>query len=426
VLFQKKIIVLAAAALYCVCALAGELDAQWRKRFNVHEADPIAMTGPGIAGAPDGFAEPDALAFVKRNGKLRGALVATDIRFEDGQPSKSRLNIYDAAGPYKEGRMRLIATHGEGVFVGKPKSVAENSKGQFIVSDGFDLKDKVSDELRKTQGLHLFGEDFKKLRSFGQNTFESVNGVAVDRQDRIYVTERSKGHVRRFSAQGELDTGWQIIDTEVKKSDNMIIAEDLTVGGVTGVFMLSDEDRGMVRFYALADGRFLNVVLGNSPTCQPAAGEKLDTCFRKQSVFNGNVEGMVRHGHYLIVMDEADKPLEGKEDGGVIWFFDMRDGAMFNQTAGWFAGRRDTGLRGGIHKWSPHTQSKIEKQPELAPTLAGGTFISADSIDITEVNGKRLLAVANQGLFRLELFDLDKLMALVGADGRPLVATVRP
>jgi hypothetical protein len=147
------------ALIAAAAASGGEIDPQWRLQFNVQEADPIAMTGAGVQGAAEGFEEPDALIFVKRDARRRGMLLGTDIRFTAGERSRSRLNLYDTAGPHKNGRMKLMGSLAEGAFVGKPKSIVENSKGQFIVSDGIDLSDAVSDADRRAQGLHLFDAD---------------------------------------------------------------------------------------------------------------------------------------------------------------------------------------------------------------------------------------------------------------------------
>jgi hypothetical protein len=144
------------ALIAAAAASGGEIDPQWRLQFNVQEADPIAMTGAGVQGAAEGFEEPDALIFVKRDARRRGTLLGTDIRFTAGERSRSRLNLYDTAGPHKNGRMKLMGSLAEGAFVGKPKSIVENSKGQFIVSHGIELSDAVSDADRGAQGLHLF------------------------------------------------------------------------------------------------------------------------------------------------------------------------------------------------------------------------------------------------------------------------------
>jgi hypothetical protein len=180
----------------------------------------------------------------------------------------------------------------------------------------------------------------------------------------------------------------------------MVVAEQLIVSGTRGVIFLSDEERGMVRFYALADGKFLGTLLGNEPQCARRSDEDAKTCYRRQSLFTGNVEGMVIFGHLLALMDEGDDPLPGKEDGGVIWFFDLRDPGIFNRGAAGFAGKTGAGLMGGIHKRSPHTNRAVMKNTALAAEVPPGAFI----------------AVANQGVRRLELFDLDRLLESLGVD----------
>jgi hypothetical protein len=137
----------------------------------------LATTGV-TAGGPDAvFGEPDAMLFIRRNATWRGHLVASDIRFDAKQPSRSRLLMFDKRGPFAEGRMRLVRAFGEGVFVGKPKSLVEDSHGRLFVTDGLDKSDKVDDATRKLQGIHLFDEQLRHVKTFGQGVFESVNGI---------------------------------------------------------------------------------------------------------------------------------------------------------------------------------------------------------------------------------------------------------
>lgn len=412
-----SVVAMTAAAMPCLAA--DKVDQSWRLAFNVREADPIATTGITAGGADSVFDEPDAMAFVRRNPHWRHHLVASDIRFEPGAAAKSRVLIFDVKGPFKDGRMQMVTAFGEGKFVGKPKSLVEDSKGHFYVTDGLDKSDKVDDALRKQQGIHLFDDKLQHVKVFGQGVFESVNGIAIDRSDRVYVNERSKGLVRRFQSDGTLDTSWTLDDPEVQKADNMIIDETMVVAGTRGVILLSDEERGMVRVYALADGKFINTVIGNETTCAPRRGDDAKTCFRRQSLFTGNVEGMALYGNLLVFMDEADKPLSGKEDGGVIWFFDVRKAdKLFNRSSIGFAGKADTALIGGIHKLSAIKQKKLEKNFSLAAQVPAGTFISPDSLDIHRINGRHMLAVANQGVLRLELFDLERMLDTLGVDAK--------
>ncbi len=395
------------------------VDEKWRSEFNVKEFSPFATTQIGSGASDTEFDEPDAMIFVRHNPTWRGRLLASDIRFEEGQPSKSRMLFFD---PSDAGASRVLAVKhafGQGVFIGKPKSVVEDSNGRFFITDGIDSTDNVPDALRGKQGIHIFDVQLNHVKTFGQGVFESVNGIAIDAQNRIYVTERSKGVIRRFNAEGVQDMGWRFEDVEVNKTDNMLIAEDWVINGERGIIAISDEERGMVRAYRLSDGKFLDTLIGNAATCTQGDVKAKTRCFREQSLFSGNVEGMARLGNLLVLMDEADKPTKGKEDGGVLWFFDLRNRGIFNRDASGF--RRNGsmhGLIGGIHKMSPHSQKAVEKNAELAAEIAPGTFISADSIDMMKVGDKRLLAVANQGLFRLEVFDLDAALKSLGVDAK--------
>jgi hypothetical protein len=355
---------------------AGHASADWRAAYNVREAEPLAVV--------DGFVEPDAVLFLAHHPRYRGALLASDGRLDGA----SQLVLLDAAAP-----ARRIGTFARGAIRGLPKSVLEDDAGRLYVADGLNEGD---DPDPTQQRVRVLGPDFAEVRSIGTGLFRSVNGLALDGRGRLYANERSQGVVRRFDRSGAPD-GWELRDPSVRKMDNMLIAEDLTVAGARPVILLSDEARRVIRFYALADARFLGVTLGNAPEAAAAA-----------SLFGGSVEGMVRAGDLLIVMDEGD------ENGGTIWFFDLRDRSMLNQPGAWFAGRRG-GLIGGIHKGSPWSEAEIARRPELAGKVPPGTFLSADGLALGGAGGRRLLAVANQALHRIEVFDLDALLATLGA-----------
>ena len=80
--------------------------------------------------------------------------------------------------------------------------------------EGQDLKDRVS------LALHLAGLALQLLAQFGElgdgpGQFDLVHGVAIDRDHRIYVGDRSNNRIQVFTEEGEFIEEWPDVSDPV-------------------------------------------------------------------------------------------------------------------------------------------------------------------------------------------------------------------
>jgi DNA-binding beta-propeller fold protein YncE len=113
----------------------------------------------------------------------------------------------------------------------RPTNVALSNNGDIYVTDGYG-----------NARVHKFAPDGRLLLSWGESgdapgQFNLPHGIAVDRDERVYVADRENSRIQIFSPRGELLAMWTDVarpmQVFIDKSDTVFVAE---VGFKAGLF----------------------------------------------------------------------------------------------------------------------------------------------------------------------------------------------
>ncbi len=105
----------------------------------------------------------------------------------------------------------------------RPTGVALSSTGEIYVSDGYG-----------NARIHKFSQDGKLLFSWGEpgpapGQFRLPHSIRIDKQDRVWVTDRENSRIQIFSDKGEFLTQWTdvIRPTDVFVDDEIVYVSEL-------------------------------------------------------------------------------------------------------------------------------------------------------------------------------------------------------
>jgi DNA-binding beta-propeller fold protein YncE len=113
----------------------------------------------------------------------------------------------------------------------RPTNVALSARGDIYVTDGYG-----------NARVHKFDPDGRLLFSWGEpgdgpGQFNLPHGIAVDRDERVYVADRENSRIQIFTPRGELVTIWTDVarpmQVFVDKSDTVFVVD---VGFRAGIF----------------------------------------------------------------------------------------------------------------------------------------------------------------------------------------------
>ncbi len=121
--------------------------------------------------------------------------------------------------------------------LGRPQDIAFLSDGSIIVADGL-INSRVAKYDPKGNFIKAWGS---KGKDHGQ--FDAVHAVAVDKQDRIYVADRSNDRVQVFDKNGEHLNTWG----ELNFPNHILITDD-EENGQQYVWVADNQPVRMVKF----------------------------------------------------------------------------------------------------------------------------------------------------------------------------------
>src|SRR5215475_15493872 len=160
------------------------------------EVEPYAILGSGRPGkgAAD-FDKPDGVAFTPN-----GLLLATDAK-------NRRVQVWDVK------TKAHLSEFGHGFFGGEIVDIAVAPTGMALITDqtlnlayAF-APAKPGTVAEKGKKLGLYDYQFKGTR-FGEQGFDKLGGIAIDSRGRIYAVDAHLNDVRRFNADGAVDSSW--------------------------------------------------------------------------------------------------------------------------------------------------------------------------------------------------------------------------
>jgi len=187
----------------------------------------------------------NCIIVVDRNGKLIEAWTQWDKLFEGGgSPHKIRISPYDpekSVWVVNDGKhtihkftndgKQLLLTIGEAgvpgddaTHFGSPQDVAFLPDGSILVADG--LRNARIAKFDKTgKFVSSFG-----TRGNGPGQLSGVHGIAVDKDGKIYVADRSNRRVQIFDQSGQSLDIWP----NLRQANDIVLSADGTVWVVDG------------------------------------------------------------------------------------------------------------------------------------------------------------------------------------------------
>lgn len=197
-----------------------------------------------------------------------------------------------------------------------PQGVAVNSRGEVVIADSGNHRIQITtgspDNLRELPGQprRAFGK-----RGSGPGEFNNPTGVAVDREDNIYVADSDNHRIQRFDAEGRFLGSWGGQGSEPGQLDRPL---GLAIDPVRGWLYVADTDNARIQKFD-ATGRFL-LAWGTS-------GVKAGDLYRPKGMTvaaDGSVYVVDSNNHRVQKFDPEGRFLgsfgrNGMEDGE-LWF----------------------------------------------------------------------------------------------------------
>ena len=112
---------------------------------------------------------------------------------------------------------RIASINRGGSPFNRPTGVALSSKGEIYVSDGYG-----------NARVHKFSKDGELLFSWGEpggapSQFRLPHSIRVDKQDRVWVTDRENNRIQIFNGKGEFLAQW----TDLIRPTDLFIADEI-------------------------------------------------------------------------------------------------------------------------------------------------------------------------------------------------------
>lgn len=298
------------------------------------------------------FNEPDAVAFMKD-----GRLLAGDTkngRFKIYTLSKRSLSIATVGDPGTgdcqfDNSLEVILPNGREIY-NEVQGIACNSEDEIFVVDQGNRRILVFDR----EGVCLKDRtiDLDPILvppdSAQGTTYTSIQGLAIDEMDCLYLTDTGTRRIYKFRSDGTPDPGFQF---QVQDENGYILndPESMVIRGRN--LFVADEGHHVIKIYDAITGKFTGKIIGHP------------------DLFIRDVEGLAICQHYLFALNE---------ESGQVMIFDLNNDAF------------------------PLTAQFGEKG------LTPGRFLSPDGLAVSH-DGKYLV-VADQGNFRLQIFLLQDIL----------------
>jgi sugar lactone lactonase YvrE len=256
----------------------------------------VSVVGGARGNFPEQFNEPDSVAFT-----LDGRLVA-------GDSDNARLKIYrlddqsqtvqivgrEGSGP-GEFSHGVANTIGSLIVYHQVQGIAVDKNGLvYVIDQGnqrvqvFDAEGKVLPE--KAMPLSYCGKESPRCsdglwRPTKRNAYTSLQGLAIDHEGGIFISDRGTSRIYRFLPGGKLDLSFQIQELDVATAKpNLKEPESLAV--YRDKLFVANEGTGAIKIFDRRSGKLIGAAEG-------FGGE----------VFAGDVEGLAVVGDYLFAVD---------------------------------------------------------------------------------------------------------------------------
>ncbi len=319
---------------------------------NLGVIQPYLILGGTQGSMIEQFNEPDAVAFMKD-----GRLLAGDTqngRFKIYTFSESEITITAIGEPGNEdcqfdNSFILELANGRKIYNEVGGIACDSDENIFVVDQGnqrilvFDnqgvcLKDKTIDVKP-----YLVSPD-----SASGTTFTSIQGLLIDKNNCLYLTDTGTRRIYKFSHDGVPDPKFQF---QVMDEKGYILDEPESMAINGNNLYVADENHHTIKVYDKNTGTFTGKKIGS------------------HEIFERQVEGLAIYQNYLFALNE---------EGGQVLIFDLKKSAV--PLIGQF------GEKG----------------------KAPGNFLTPDGMAVSE-DGKYIV-IADQGNFRLQIFLLQPII----------------
>ncbi|TDI95358.1 MAG: hypothetical protein E2O76_13510 [Caldithrix sp.] len=298
------------------------------------------------------FNEPDAVAFTRD-----GRLLAGDTqngRFKIYSISERSLSIVTIGEPGTgdcqfDNSLAAVLPSGRRIY-NEVQGIVCNSKDEILVVDQGNRRIQIFDAKGTclTERTINLASILVKPDSDNGTSYTSIQGITVDELDNIYVTDTGTRRVYKFLKNGSQDMTFKF---QVKEKNNYILLDPESMVIHNNKLLIADEGNQIIKVYEKNTGRFTGQTIGHP------------------DLFGRDVEGLAIYQDKLFALNE--------ESGQVIIFDLTKD---------------DTPVIGFFGEKG----------------LTPGRFLSPDGLAVSRDG--RYLAIADQGNFRIQVFELQNIL----------------
>ena len=319
---------------------------------NLGVIQPYLILGGTQGAMIEQFNEPDAVAFTSD-----GRLLAGDTqngRFKIYSISKHGLSIITIGEPGRgdcqfDNSLEVVLPNGRKIY-NEVQGIACNSKDEIFVIDQGNRRILVFDATGKCLPQHTI--NLKTILvppdSVNGTSYTSIQGITIDEQDNIYLTDTGTRRVYKFRKDGCQITEF---DFQVMDKNGTILLDPESMVIHNNKLLIADEGNQIIKVYEKNTGRFTGQTIGHP------------------DLFGRDVEGLAIYQDKLFALNE--------ESGQVIIFDLTKD---------------DTPVIGFFGEKG----------------LTPGRFLSPDGLAVSRDG--RYLAIADQGNFRIQVFELQNIL----------------
>ena len=319
---------------------------------NLGVIQPYLILGGTQGAMIEQFNEPDAVAFTRD-----GRLLAGDTqngRFKIYSISKRSLSIVTSGEPGTgdcqfDNSLAAVLPSGRKIY-NEVQGIVCNSKDEILVVDQGNRRIQIFDKkgrCLKERMIDLAAILIKPDSAKG-TTYTSIQGIALDEQDDIYLTDTGTRRVYKFLKNGNQDMNFKF---QAKDESGYILVDPESMVIYNKKLLIADEGHQIIKVYEKDTGRFTGKTIGHP------------------DLFGRDVEGLAIYQDKLFALNE--------ELGQVIIFDLTKDDIP---VVGFF------GEKG----------------------LTPGRFLSPDGLAVSRDG--RYLAIADQGNFRIQIFELQNIL----------------
>lgn len=314
---------------------------------------PVLILGGTQGNMLEQFNEPDAVAFMSDGRLLAGDTI--NGRFKIYTFTENSLAIVTVGTPGTgdcqfDNSLEVILPNGRKIY-NEVQGIACNSKDEIFVVDQGNRRIQVFDAdgtCLKERTIDLEPVLVPPDPEDG-TTYTSIQGLTIDDDDSIYLTDTGTRRIYKFRKNGSSDPDFRF---QVKEKNEYILADPESMVIQGDQLFVADEGHHLIKIYHRVTGRFTGKVVGHP------------------DIFGRDVEGLAISQDLLFAISE---------EFGQVLIFDLKKAQI--PLVGQF------GEKG----------------------LTPGRFLSADGMAISQ-DGKHLV-VADQGNFRLQVFLLQDILA---------------